>query len=117
MTDEETIGKLIEMRLTAMASAFREQLNMPDMASLSFEERLGLLTDIEWTSRKNNRLKKLIQTAKFDQPQAHIADINYIAQRKLDQALIARLATTCTYIEEKHNVIIMGATGCDFSGK
>jgi DNA replication protein DnaC len=43
----------------------------------------------------------------------YIADINYIAQRKLDQALIARLAA-CTYIEEKHNVIIMGATG---SGK
>jgi len=113
MTNEETIGKLIEMRLTAMASAFREQLNSPDMASLSFEDRLGLLTDIEWTSRKNNRLKKLIQTAKFDQPQAHIADINYTAQRKLDQSLIFRLAA-CTYIEEKHNVIIMGATG---SGK
>ena len=113
MTNEETIGKLIEMRLTAMANAFREQMNTPDMDSLSFEERLGLLTDIEWTSRKNNRLKKLIHTAGFDQPQAHIADINYMAQRKLDQALIARLAA-CTYIEEKHNVIIMGATG---SGK
>ena len=110
MTNEETIGKLIEMRLTAMANAFREQINTPDMDSLSFEERLGLLTDIEWTSRKNNRLKKLIHTAGFDQPQAHIADINYMAQRKLDQALIARLAA-CTYIEEKHNVIIMGATG------
>ena len=113
MTNEETIGKLIEMRLTAMANAFREQLNTPDMANLSFEDRFGLLTDIEWTSRKNNRLKKLIRNARFDQPQAHIADINYIAQRKLDQALIVRLAV-CTYIEEKHNVIIMGATG---SGK
>jgi DNA replication protein DnaC len=113
MTNEETIGKLIEMRMTAMASAFREQLSSPDTANLSFEERLGLLTDIEWTSRKNNRLKKLIRNARFDQPQAHIADINYIAQRKLDQSLIARLGT-CTYIEEKHNVIIMGATG---SGK
>lgn len=113
MTNEETIGKLIEMRMTAMASAFREQLSAPDMARLTFEERLGLLTDIEWTSRKNNRLKKLIQTAKFDQPQAHIADINYTAQRKLDRSLITRLAT-CTYIEENHNVIIMGATG---SGK
>ena len=113
MTNEETIGKLIEMRLTAMASAFREQLKAPDMTSLSFEERLGLLVDIEWTSRKNNRLKKLIHAAKFDQPQAHVADINYTAQRKLDQALIARLAT-CTYIDENHNVIIMGATG---SGK
>jgi len=113
MTNEETIGKLIEMRLTAMANAFREQLNTPNTANLSFEDRFGLLTDIEWTSRKNNRLKKLMRSARFDQPQAHIADINYIAQRKLDRGLIARLAA-CTYIEEKHNVIIMGATG---SGK
>jgi DNA replication protein DnaC len=113
MTNEETISKLIEMRLTAMANAFREQLNTPNTANLSFEDRFGLLTDIEWTSRKNNRLKKLMRSARFDQPQAHIADINYIAQRKLDQGLIARLAA-CTYIEEKHNVIIMGATG---SGK
>ena len=61
MTNEETIGKLIAMRLTAMANAFREQLKAPATVNLSFEERLGLLTDIEWTSRKNHRLKKLIQ--------------------------------------------------------
>jgi DNA replication protein DnaC len=113
MTNEETIGKLTAMRLTTMANAFRQQLKTPDSFNLSFEERLGLLTDIEWTSRKNHRLKKLIQAATFDQSQAYIADINYVAQRKLDRALISRLAT-CTYIVEKHNVIILGATG---SGK
>jgi len=113
MTNEETIIKLTGMRLTAMANAFREQLKQPAAASLSFEERLGLLVDIEWTSRKNNRLKKLIQDAKFDQPNAHIADINYTAHRKLDPGLIVKLAE-CIYIEEKHNIIIMGATG---SGK
>ncbi len=113
MTNEETIGKLTAMRLTAMANAFREQIRAPAWVNLSFEERLGLLTDIEWSSRKNNRLKKLIQEATFDQPQAHVAEINYAAQRKLDPAMIARLAT-CIYIVEKHNVIIMGATG---SGK
>jgi DNA replication protein DnaC len=113
MTNEETIGKLTAMRLSAMANAFREQLKTPALANLSFEERLGILTDIEWTSRKNHRLKKLIQDAHFDQPQAHIADINYTAKRQLDLALISRLAS-CTYIEEKHNIIILGATG---SGK
>lgn len=113
MTNEETIRKLIEMRLTAMAGAFREHLKNPAMASLSFEDRLGLLTDIEWTSRKNNRLKKLIQDARFDQPVAHIADVNYSTRRQLDQSTIATLST-CQYIEERHNVIIMGASG---SGK
>jgi len=113
MTNEETIGKLTAMHFTAMANAFREQLKTPALANLSFEERLGILTDIEWTSRKNHRLKKLIQDAHFDQTQAHIADINYTAKRQLDPALISRLAS-CSYIEEKHNLIILGATG---SGK
>lgn len=113
MTNEETISKLVEMRLTTLASAFREQLKVPAMANLSFEERLGILVDTEWASRKNNRLKKLIQDARFDQPQAHVADINYSVRRKLDPASISRLAS-CTYVAEKHNVIIMGAAG---SGK
>jgi DNA replication protein DnaC len=113
MTNEQTIGKLTEMRLTAMANAFRDQLKTPEMVRLSFEERLGLLTDIEWTSRKNHRLKKLVKEAQFDQPQAHIAGIDYTAQRQLDQALIAKLST-CNFIAEKHNVIILGAAG---SGK
>jgi DNA replication protein DnaC len=113
MTNEETISKLSAMRLTAMSNAFREQLKTPVMVNLSFEERLGLLTDIEWTSRKNNRLKKLVKEAQFDQTQAHIAGIDYTAQRQLDPTLIARLAT-CNYIAEKHNVIILGAAG---SGK
>jgi DNA replication protein DnaC len=113
MTNEETIGKLTAMRLTAMANAFREQLKTPSSANLSFEERLGLLTDIEWTSRKNNRLKKIIQEAQLDQPQAHIAGIDYTAQRQLEPGQIARLAT-CNYVAEKHNIIILGAAG---SGK
>jgi len=113
MTNEETLLKLTEMHLTAMAAAFREQMKNPAMASLSFEDRLGLLTDVEWSSRKNNRLKKLVLDARFDQPQAHVADINYSARRKLDASTIATLST-CKYIEERHNIVILGAAG---SGK
>ncbi len=41
MTNEETIGKLTEMRLTAMAAALRQQIDDPATANLSFEERLS----------------------------------------------------------------------------
>ncbi|MDR2729035.1 MAG: ATP-binding protein [Chitinispirillales bacterium] len=37
-------------------------------------------------------------------------DIEYHPDRKLDKTLITRLST-CNYIEERHNVIVMGATG------
>lgn len=110
MTTQSTINKLIEMRLTAMADAFRIQLRDHALNHLSFEERIELLVDIEYTSRKNNRLRRLIRNANFDQSYACIADINYSAGRKLDKSQINSLAT-CEYIADKHNIIIMGAAG------
>lgn len=113
MKNETTISKMRDMHLTAMADSFRRQMTDSSLASLAPEERIGLLVDDEWTSRKNNRLRKLIKGAGFDQTHACIADIDYRPSRKLDQAQILRLAD-CSYIREKHNIIIMGATG---SGK
>jgi DNA replication protein DnaC len=113
MTNETTINKLIEMRLTTLADAYRTQLSDNSMQDISFEDRFGLLVDIEYNTRKNNKRKRLIKNATFDQPQANIHDINYTSGRKLNKSFIERLST-CEYIQEKHNVIITGATG---SGK
>ena len=111
MTNQSTIDKLIEMRLTAMADAFRNQLNDPKCKEIPFEDQFGMLVDIEYSSRKNNRLKRLIKSAGFDQPEASIMDINYTSGRKLNKELIHRLAT-CEYISEHRNLFITGATGC-----
>ena len=110
MTNETTIEKLREMRLTAFAASLKEQMSDSSFQSLSFEERLGLLVDVEWSSRKNNRLKRLIKSADFDQSHASIAGIDYRPARKLNKSEILRLAT-CKYIDDHHNIIIMGATG------
>ena len=59
MTNQSTIDKLIEMRLTAMADAFRIQIDDPAMKEVPFEDRFGLLVDVEYSNRKNNRLKRL----------------------------------------------------------
>ena len=40
MTNQSTIDKLIEMRLTAMADAFRIQMDDPAMKEVPFEDRL-----------------------------------------------------------------------------
>ena len=75
MTNQSTIDKLIEMRLTTMADAFRNQLADPKFREVPFEDRFGMLVDIEYSNRKNNRLKRLIHNAGFDQPEANIIDI------------------------------------------
>lgn len=113
MTTQSTMDKLIEMRLTAMSDAFRTQISDPKMKEISFEDRFGMLVDIEYSNRKSNSLKRLIRNAGFDQPDAYIGDINYTSGRKLNRSLIERLAT-CEYITEHRNLFITGATG---SGK
>lgn len=113
MTTQSTIDKLIEMRLSSMAEAFIAQRDDPKMKDVSFEDRLGMLVDIEYANRKSNSLKRLIRNAGFDQLEAYIGDIDYTSGRKLNRDLIKRLAT-CEYITEYRNIFITGATG---SGK
>ena len=110
MTKQSTIDKLIEMRLTSMSDGFITQMDDPKMKDVSFEDRFGLLVDIDYNNRKSNSLKRLIKSAGFDQPEAYIADINYTSGRKLNRSLIERLAT-CEYITEHRNLFITGATG------
>lgn len=110
MIDQMTINKLHEMHLNSMAEAYHEQLKDQSLAGLTFEERFGLLVDTEWSRRKNNRLTRLIQNAGLSQTSACLENIEYSDDRKLDKAQISRLAA-CSYIQEKHNIIILGAAG------
>jgi len=113
MINQSTIDKLISMRLTTMADEFRNQLNDSKMKDIPFEDRFGMIIDIEYTKRKNNRLKRLIKSATLDQSDASIMEIDYTSGRKLNKSLISRMAT-CEYILEHRNIFITGATG---SGK
>mgnify|MGYP000276130571 FL=1 len=113
MTNQSTIDKLIEMHMTSMADAFRNQMQDISMEEIPFDDRFGMIVDIEYTSRKNSRLKRLIKNAEFEQPDATIAAVDYGHNRKVNRHLIERLAT-CEYITEYRNIFITGATG---SGK
>ena len=110
MLTNETMSKLQDMRLGVMARQFKEQLDDPQFASMSFEDRFSILVDAEWSTRKSNRLKSLIKNAGYAIPGASVEDIEYLPDRKLDKSQILRLAS-CAYIQEAHNVILLGATG------
>jgi len=51
-----------------------------------------------------------IRKAGLHFPNAAIEDVEYHADRKLDQAQILQLSG-CNYIAEKHNIILLGASG------
>lgn len=113
MLNQPTYDKLVKMRMNAMADAYRRQTEDPTVSNLSFDERFAMVVDVEYWSRHNNRLKRNIHLVAFDQPHAVLTDANYTAGRFLVRSFIETLETS-EYIRERHNVIIMGATG---SGK
>lgn len=113
MLNDNTTNKLHEMKLSIMANAFREQMKDSSFNGMLFEERFGLLVDAEWSARKNNRLARLIKNANYAFSDACVENIEYHSDRNLDKTQITRFST-CNYIQEYHNIIILGATG---SGK
>jgi len=113
MLQNNTVDKLQEMKLGTMAKSFLDQMDNRSAADLSFEDRFAMLVDDEWTFRRNNLQDRLKRKANFEFPSASIEGIDYREDRNLDKALIARLAT-CRYVDERHNIILLGATG---SGK
>jgi DNA replication protein DnaC len=110
MLNEPTVEKLKLLRLNAMAEAWSAQQAQPNVASLSFDERFGLLVDAEWLARENARLRRALKDAKLRLSTACVEDIEYSAKRELDKALIRQLAS-CRWVAEHQNVIISGKTG------
>jgi DNA replication protein DnaC len=109
MLSHPTVDKLHSLKLTGMYQALIEQMNMPDINALAFEERLGRLVDREMTERDQRRLKTRLQRAKL-RLSACIEDMDYRHPRGLDQSLMTKLGT-CQWVHERHNVLITGPTG------
>jgi DNA replication protein DnaC len=109
MLNHPTLDKLQALRFVGMAQALSEQMTLPDIDDLSFEERLGLLIDREMTEREDRRLKTRLRQAKLKQT-ACVEDIDYRHARGLDKSLMRDLAN-CQWIKRHLNLLITGPTG------
>ena len=109
MLIEQTLDKLNAMKLGAMADACRQQSQTDEAAALSFEERLGLLVDAEWTAREQRKLQRRLQTAKLRYP-ATLEAVDFTHPRRLNRQQVLTLGT-CAWIAERHNLLLIGPTG------
>ena len=109
MLNHPTLDKLPDLRFTGMVKALTEQMALPDIEELSFEERLGLLVDREVTEREDRRLTTRLRQAKLKQ-NACIEDIDFKQSRGLDKSLVLDLAQ-CQWIKKHLNLLITGPTG------
>ena len=109
MLTHPTLDKLHTIKCPGMAAALTEQMALPDIDALSFEERLGLLVDRELTERDNRRTANRLRRARLKH-QAAIENIDYRHPRGLDKALMQSLAT-CQWVSDHLNILITGPTG------
>jgi len=109
MTVEETIDKLIRLKLPEMAAALRSALERAPGSALSIEDCVGLMVDREWTERENRRTARRIKDAKLGVP-ACVEDLWCDPARGLEKAL-ARSLGTCQWVRARQNVIVIGMTG------
>jgi hypothetical protein len=61
MLTQQTLDKLYDMKLTAMAEAFTQQMGKPDLGELSFEDRFAMLVDRQWTFKEDRRMTRLLR--------------------------------------------------------
>src|ERR1039457_5298317 len=109
MLTQPTIEKLNSMKLTAMARAFADQMQCPDMALLSFEERFGLIVDYQMTDLDNRRMQNRLRNAKL-RLSASIEDLDFRQGRGVDRSQVMSLAGN-QWVKSHHNILVTGPTG------
>lgn len=109
MSQNQTIEKLQRLKFKGMGKAFEEQLQMPQVKELSFEERFSFLVDRELTERENRKLTNRLRKAQLKE-NACIEDIDFKSSRGIEKSGILSLSD-CEWIRRKQNIIISGSTG------
>ena len=107
MLNNPTVEKLRDLKLKVMAQMLSDSDN--SLRELSFEERFGIMVEKEWMSKKNSRIKRLLNNASLG-INACVEDIDYTSDRKIDKKVIQQLSS-CAFIEQKLNIVITGKTG------
>lgn len=110
MNIEQTIDKLNQMKLHGMTEALEQQNKTANITELSFDERMGMMVDAEYTYRQNRKLSRYLTEARLRHSQACIEDIDYNPNRKIDKSVILQLSS-CRWVKENHSIIITGKTG------
>ncbi len=109
MLTQPLLDKLTQLGLTGFRTALEEQGHHPHYADLTFEERLGLLVDLECTRRTNRLLQRRLKAARFALS-ATIEDLDLSAKRGLNRGQVLELAQAA-WVPRQLNILVLGATG------
>ncbi|MGH8629399.1 MAG: IS21-like element helper ATPase IstB [Burkholderiales bacterium] len=109
MLQQPLIGQLQALRLRGMATALEHQHRQPDIAALSFDDRLTLLVEHEIAERDSQRLHQRLRWAKLPLS-ACLENLDTKTARGLDRSALLQV-TGLTWIGQHQNLLITGPTG------
>ncbi len=105
-----TLAHLRSLRLEGLAGALEEQLTLPGLANLSFEERLTMLVDREVHHRNERKLIRLLKNARLKYGQATLEDLDGRAGRGINRSQVMSLALG-DWVSAGHCILVTGPTG------
>ena len=109
MMNQQTLDKLHSLRWFGLAEAWRKQMENPEVAALSFDERFSLLVDQHWTWRENQAMARRLKRSKLDSEPC-VEDIDFRHPRGLDRSLMRTLSHS-QWVAQHHSILFTGPTG------
>lgn len=109
MLMEPLIAQLQSLGLRGMVRALERQPEQPDLAALSFEDRLSMLVQHEMAERQTLRLAQRLRWSKLPQTSC-VEDLDAQPARGLERGRLAQLVELA-WIDQHRNVLISGPTG------
>lgn len=109
MLKQPPLEKLTRLRLPGFREGLKEQRENPHYAELAYEDRLGMLVDLECTRRDISTRQSRIKEARFTLP-ASIEDIDLSASRGLERGFILELAQG-EWIRRHLNILVLRPAG------
>jgi DNA replication protein DnaC len=103
-------SSLKRFRLPAMAAEYRRQEELPASTSLTFDERMLMMTQAEEDARHDKRVARLLRKATLRDSKAALENLDYRPERKLEKSQVARLAD-CRWIHDGRNMLLTGPCG------
>lgn len=94
-----------------MADELSNLINETGFHDMNVKEVIDRLVTAQFMGNRNHMIELRKKQALLSEPNANLIDIDYSPERKLNKSQIEDFASNM-YIKQKHNIILLGPTGC-----
>lgn len=109
MNAHQTIEKMKNMRLSAMAELYHQAVTQNLYQQMTQDEWMTMLIDQEWQDKQNKKIKNLIYRSGMNRNISN-HDIDYSTNRKLDKGQYERMISL-SFLKNNENIIFTGPAG------